>query len=519
MKGVPPPASSATDIDVGAIQDGERSAFVVLADVWLDRMHDAAQNIVGSAEAAAEICGDVFGRLWRHHADVAPSDLTRESLLLATRGQALTHLERHGWSAPRDVGDLRHGGSAGSPVGGSTAGQRVVLAHAAATVIGARTLSAIDLHFRHGVKPEALANALRVPSEEALRRLVTLRDELGEIVAAFVLWNAGQPVCANLARELDDATPFDNEVFDSIGGHRAGCAECARRLRALVNPASVFIASPVKTVVPAVRQTALAAIGDPADIVAPLQADEPADLDDLWAAPTTVGPHESASPSATTVAPTARDGERRRRRATALVAGAAAVAVFAGGAALFLSGSGSDNGPPVVDPEADVDRQPAEEVEPEVRSLGPVPPSAPPSTTVRTTLATTSSTSTSTTSTTTTPASTAEVDLPPPPAPSPAPTGTPPPPPPPAARPPTPATSAPPPPTSPASTASPTTTSAPATTASPTTTSAPATTGAPEPSVTASSPPSTTAPPTTAAATTAPTATAPTATTAATTPG
>jgi len=72
MSDVPPAAFSVSDIDVGAIRDGERRAFVVLADVWLDRMHDAAQNIVGSAEAAAEICGEVFGRLWRRHADVAP---------------------------------------------------------------------------------------------------------------------------------------------------------------------------------------------------------------------------------------------------------------------------------------------------------------------------------------------------------------------------------------------------------------------------------------------------------------
>jgi hypothetical protein len=503
---------SAADIDLSAIHAGDADAFVAVIDVWLDRMHDTAQNIVGSAQAAAEVCSGVFEVLWKHHAVVSPGDLTRESLLLATRSHALTHLELHGWSTPGGHSGALRDSFASSITRSSTIANRVVLAHAAAAVLGPRDVSCLDLHRRHELSATSLARALGVEDETAPRRLIALRGELESVIAALVLWNSGTPMHHRPARLPLDPASFDRQTFDDIVRHVGTCAACARAHRDLVNPASTFLAAPVTAVAPSVRHRVLVTVTGACTPTAPVVAlrsgpsatvpaastDDSSDddhslLEDpevaaLWAS--TVRPRAAPSPVATTAL--VRRSPRRVRSAVA-VAGVAAVMAVTGGAVLSLRGSGAKDQTVVNDgPSPSI----VDDSEPTVRSLGPVPPSSAPAARSAPSSSTTTSVTTSTTSVST---STTEPEPP-----TTAPTRV--------------ATAAPPLPTAGPSPSPPTATAAPTTTQAPDGTEAPTSTSATtEPTTTATSTTdaattTTTAPTTTAATTTAPTTVAPTTT-------
>jgi hypothetical protein len=411
MSGVPRPGRSAADIDPDAIRNGERAAFDVLADVWLDRMHDAAQNIVGSAYAAAVTCGDVFALLWEHHEEIADDDLSRESMLLATRTAALHHLERNGWTPPgRGLDDEGiEALSQSSIIGASNVADRVEAAHAAAAVLGARVVSVADLHYRHGISAGVLTGPLKVTSDVALRRLGGLRVQLDQVLSAHFLWKRGRPNCPRLAREVDGSVDFDNSVYDVVRRHRSDCDRCSQAHRSLAHPASMFLGAPVRPLSPQIRHLVLAALDDhtdrpPAGVVVPGGSPEGwGDLTDLWEAaparPTGAAttPAASRPASAHAVVPVRR--HHRRRRVAAYVASGATAAVLMGGAVLQFGGWRNDDRtvvdsrlePPAVDAE-----------DPEVRSLGPIPPATASDASTSTTSTSTTSTSTTTPETTST---------------------------------------------------------------------------------------------------------------------
>ncbi len=255
--------------EFGAIRNGDRDAFVAYAQHWLDRVHDVVLDIVGNADTAVDVTGEVFESLWLRHEDLVASDLTRDSLLLASRQRALNHFEHDGRSPP-DASDVGLGGW--ETVSGGDGGQRprsrhdvsaardrAVLVRAAVSVLGASDTSLLDLYLRHGIGAAAIADELGVTEDEAPRRLARLRVDLGEVMAAFVHWHAGRPICDALATAVGDTTEFDVAAFESIGVHRQECAECARRHRSLVNPQRLFIAAPIVAVAPSGRERILSA--------------------------------------------------------------------------------------------------------------------------------------------------------------------------------------------------------------------------------------------------------------------
>ena len=373
---------------VSAAADRE---FVALVDRWVDRMHDASQNIVGTSADAATICREVLESLWERRDDLTDADLTREALLLATRQRSLEHLAAHGWQPPGSVAvhttdAVDDAALANGPRDSAVIRYRVVLAHAAAAVLGAGNTSLIDLHVRHSVDADALCDALGVDSAAAPVRLAKLHTRLGEAMAAFTLWNDGRPVCAELNAQLIDTDVFDRAVFDTIGRHRETCTRCDEERRSLVYPAGLFLTARVATVAPAVRQNILEfaapgvtdrpattassnlAVISADDIEAARRPGENDDIAELWASAASTAPAPRSTPVAS---------HRRRARpstATILVGGAAFLVVVASGAVLAVRAADGDDRVVIETPLDGEQPERGSEEEPEVRSLGPLPP-------------------------------------------------------------------------------------------------------------------------------------------------
>jgi DNA-directed RNA polymerase specialized sigma24 family protein len=309
--------------------------FSSLVDRWADQLHDVSQNIVGSSAVATAICHEVLASLSDLGDGVPEDDPARVALLLATREQSLQYLETHGWHAPPADGAAAEAGTTGpAPDPGATR-QRVLLAHAAATVIGAEDISVLDLHDRHGVDAETVADALGVTADAAPYRLAQLRTELDDVIAAYTLWNEGRPRCDELATELDalerastvddadapifdadridqagDSDDFDEAAFRVIELHRRTCATCTGRHQALVDPAARFLTAPTAPLSPAIRSYLLAEVTHPParwtqpSTTVPDKATTKLDDDEinaLWESATTTRPPRSAA--ATRVTP------------------------------------------------------------------------------------------------------------------------------------------------------------------------------------------------------------------------
>jgi hypothetical protein len=385
-------------------------AFIERVDGCVDRMHDSSQNIVGSSAGAAAICRDVLRSFWARRTALVDDDLTNDALLMATRERSLEHLRANGWDS---LGEGNQGatGFHDSPA----IRYRVELAHAGAVVQGAANASLVDLHGRHGVAEAVLGDALGVTGAAVGLRLAHLRKEFGDAVAAFTIWNGGRPSCAVLTEALGrDA--FDHDVLDTTDRHRRSCAECAREYRSIVNPAGLFLTAPVARVAPAVRRimlsfaddalvvdgtrrsastTAAAAALTAGDAIGDSRRpDEDDEIAELWAS--------AAPPVRTSTAPMAVPARRRSQPTAAVVVagGLASLAVVAGGVALVAGATGG-NDRIVIDTPVDTGPAVQTEAEPEVRSLGPVPPTFE-STVAPSTSATADSTSTSTPASTST---------------------------------------------------------------------------------------------------------------------
>ena len=78
-------ASHAADDFLDAIRDGDRRAFDAQVEQWVHRIYDVALGILGSTAAAAEVGRETIESLWDRHHDLSVDDLTRDSLLIATR--------------------------------------------------------------------------------------------------------------------------------------------------------------------------------------------------------------------------------------------------------------------------------------------------------------------------------------------------------------------------------------------------------------------------------------------------
>ena len=314
--------SRAADASITLIRNGDRGEFNAHIDRWVYRIYDVALSILGSTAGAVEVSRDMIASLWDRHLELSADDLTRDSLLVATRERALSQATRN------DRQEI------------STTNEHVVLARAASVVVGIDEVSALDLYLRHGVGADALGLMLGVASNAVPHRLALSRADLGEAMATFTLWNAGRPICVELVRILGDATEFDTIVAGSIELHRQDCPECARRHRSLVNPERLFIAAPIVAVSATLRERIIpiaATSTDPTGVGRAVHdSDSADDLDDPWAATIRSTPMAAVA--------VVQDRRSAQPQATALTAALVAVLIVGGVVALAARGSGGNEG-------------------------------------------------------------------------------------------------------------------------------------------------------------------------------
>ncbi|MEM9563439.1 MAG: sigma-70 family RNA polymerase sigma factor [Actinomycetota bacterium] len=253
-------------------RNDDPAAFSLLFERWYDRAWNVARTIVRNDEQAGDVAQEALVHAWQRLDQLNDPDAFGGWLLRSTRNRALNLLAREGRS--RATGDevvsgLRDRGGhdpAGAerlpqPDAVSEIRDRQDLVWAAATALGERDASLLDLHLRHGLTPAEIADELGVAANAAHQQLFKLRRRLGEAIGSYLLWRNGRPLCTNLAEAVSGRTAFDRSVARAIIRHQKTCEACAEEHRALVDPAKLFAAVPFVLAPPALKAQAATALG------------------------------------------------------------------------------------------------------------------------------------------------------------------------------------------------------------------------------------------------------------------
>ena len=256
---------------VVAARADDPAAYGELFERWFDRAWNVARTILRDDDLAADVAQDTMVRAWQQLDQLNDTDAFGGWLLRSARNRALNRLAREGRSrASGDdvVSGLRDRGG-DDPVGAqrlpepdavSEIRDRQELVWAAATALGERDVSLLDLHLRHGLSPAEIADELGVEANAAHQQLFRLRGRLGDAIGSYLLWRNGRPLCQGLADAVSGRTAFDRTVAKAVTRHQASCDHCAEERSSLVDPAKLFAAVPLLLVPPQLKADAAAAL-------------------------------------------------------------------------------------------------------------------------------------------------------------------------------------------------------------------------------------------------------------------
>jgi RNA polymerase sigma factor (sigma-70 family) len=251
---------------VEAARAGDERAFGRLFDRWFDPVYDVAWRIVRNADTAAEIGQDVFLAAWQGLDGLEQPGSFGGWVRRIARNRALNRLDRERRSSPDDE-RVAAALDRSAPDVDLTAAlderDQRELVWAAASALGERDASLLDLHLRHRLGATEIAEELGITTNNAHQLLHRLRGKLGGAIQAWVLWRGAGRDCPALDRAVAAAgiTTFGADAVRVVGRHAGDCDDCADRQRLRLAPEALFAAMPVMVAPPLLRAEAAAALG------------------------------------------------------------------------------------------------------------------------------------------------------------------------------------------------------------------------------------------------------------------
>jgi RNA polymerase sigma factor (sigma-70 family) len=261
------PVRAADAALVLAARAGDEDAFGRLFDRWFDPVHDIAWRILRNRDTAAEVAQDVFLIAWQGLGDLEQPGSFGGWVRRIARNRALNRLDRESRSRPDgDAAAAALDRSAPDVDMTAALGEREQneLVWAAASALGERDASLLDLHLRHGMGASEIAAELGVTANNAHQLLHRLKGKLGSAIRAWVLWRAGSQACPGLERAVADAglTTFGAEAVRVVDRHARSCTTCEERRQLRLAPEALFGAVPIAAAPPLVKAEAAAALAD-----------------------------------------------------------------------------------------------------------------------------------------------------------------------------------------------------------------------------------------------------------------
>ena len=251
-----------------AARTGNRSAFAAIYDRYADRIHDFAASMLRDRHEAADVLQETFLAAAEHLGELRSPEKLRPWLYAIARHQALTQLRGRRRVVPlpevpempdEAPGDMR-------PPGYSEEDLTRLVAEAAAG-LPERDRLVLDLHVRHDLAGQDLAEALGVSESNAGALLHRVKDRFERSVSAFLLARTAQGECAELTTLLEGwegtLTPL---LRKRVARHLEECEICGERKKTLVRPLAALAAMPLVPAPAWARDQVLAAAKLPGEV-------------------------------------------------------------------------------------------------------------------------------------------------------------------------------------------------------------------------------------------------------------
>jgi len=257
---------------VRALRAGDQDAFGRLFDRWYDRVHDLARRITRDDALAADVAQDAFLAAWQRldRLDDPASfggwllRIARNRALDVVRApaQARTQADEDVTIAVDEQAAAARLADLGDPAAVAEDHEVQELVWSAASTLGERDLTALDLSLRHGLEPAEIGEVLGINRNAANQLVHRMKGRLAMAVRSRVLWQGGRPACPDLRSllEAEGIDAFDAGAVRVADRHAGDCPACSRRRETRLDPAHLFAAVPIAVAPVLLKAKAAAAL-------------------------------------------------------------------------------------------------------------------------------------------------------------------------------------------------------------------------------------------------------------------
>lgn len=223
---------------------GDGEAFTVLYARYFPRLYAVALRMLGDVDGAVEVAQETFLRFLeaRPH---PPLRHVRAYLYTIARHLAQDRLRRSRreivfsqWASEGIIESVAEGTG---PEQAVFRREQVRLLEEAMAGLAEEEQALLDLHLRHGLRPEELASVFHTSPGAIRTRLSRARDRLEEALTAAILIRHGPDRCMTLRALIDASGGPEGRLTPTVrrrlARHLAGCGRCQETRRRFLTAA------------------------------------------------------------------------------------------------------------------------------------------------------------------------------------------------------------------------------------------------------------------------------------------
>ncbi|MEO0493727.1 MAG: sigma-70 family RNA polymerase sigma factor, partial [Actinomycetota bacterium] len=227
---------------------GEQRALGDIYERYGDRVYDLCFAMLSSGDDAADAFQDTFLTAARKLADLRDPDRLRSWLYSIARNQCRARLRARKRTKPDEDAGLAVGVDVDMTAEMHRAELRELMAEASAG-LNDRDREVLELHMRHDLEGEDLADALGVSVQNAYKLVQRVRDRVERSLGALLVARHARRDCAELDELLAEWDGTFSPLWRKrIGRHVDECPICSRRRAGLMDPGGLAGAYPLQPV-------------------------------------------------------------------------------------------------------------------------------------------------------------------------------------------------------------------------------------------------------------------------------
>ena len=256
-----PYTATVDDADLATrAQSGDSAAWAAIYDRYADRLHDYCWSILRDHHEAEDALQDAFVTAAARIGQLRDPARLRPWLYAVCRTSALGRARRRAKAVPtEDVGSMS---ATEAPFADEPdIGELRQIVWDAAAGLAPRDRAVLELHLRHDLVGQDLAEALGVSAHHASVLLGRVRGLVERSLGALLVGRTGRRDCPDLDALL---AGWDGRLSPllrkRVARHIDGCEVCGERRRAMISPLALLAAMPIVPAPSSLRSRVLAEV-------------------------------------------------------------------------------------------------------------------------------------------------------------------------------------------------------------------------------------------------------------------